>query len=49
MKDFKKVLHFGQEALSVKVGVILESIFNLFPSFKKRMKSLPTTFHFLNV
>ena len=32
MKDFKKVLHFGQEALAVKVGVILESIFNLVPS-----------------
>ena len=49
MKDFKKVLHFGQEALAVKVGVILESIFNLIPPLKKRMKSLPTTFHFLNV
>ena len=35
MKDFKKVLHFGQEALSVKVGVILESIFNLVPSLRK--------------
>ena len=35
MKDFKKVLHFGQEALVVKVGVILESIFNLISSLKK--------------
>jgi hypothetical protein len=38
MKDFKKVLHFGQEALAVKVGVILESIFNLIPSLKKMVE-----------
>ena len=35
IKDFKKVLHFGQEALAVKVGIILESIFNLVPSLRK--------------